>query len=380
MHDIKPNNVLYLVSLRSYSDEIDSFILALKHLKGDQAPWFDIAILCSEKPIDSRGYEDSLNCRVYCIHTPVDGGIYGKLPFAAEVIDRYSYICVCTADDVWSIGPDFIDKMDGGLEPKVICFNFLCAQPIPSRRLLLWNGFQQLQLASKIVSMEDRLKNFASQGPMTVHSIYSRSYLLDLISAIDIARIRLFEQSPIYVDLIEDLINVANLAVGFASSDRLWSLRYMNSNYARRSDFLLSVETIRRLEPSGLSRICEIFFSKVLCHMPSTIDNFQDRFSEYVGIHAMGYAAANSRFYREGFDVLLCTAEDVAHHNISFSGRKGWPVRVLRSGAVGSGDLPIASIIREPQPLALLNLPKHYWSSLRFEEWTGSPPVVSPVN
>ena len=43
---------------------------------------------------------------------------------------------------------------------------------------------QQLQLASKIVSMEDRLKSFAPQGPMTVHAVYSRSYLLDLISPI----------------------------------------------------------------------------------------------------------------------------------------------------------------------------------------------------
>lgn len=362
-------SLLYLVSLRTYSAEINSFVLALSHLKCEQSSWFDVAFMCSEEKIDVGAYELTLQCKVYCLKTPPDSGVWEKLRSANDLIQEYSHICLCTADDIWSFPKRVWEQQEEWGDRKVLTFNFLCAQPIEPRRFLAWNGYQQLQHAGKFSDTSERLGSLASEGPVSVWSIYESTYLRDLITAIQLARMELLGCNAAYENLIEDFVNIANLATGIACPNGLWALRYMNSTYAPSSTWMLSINIINQMGPALLRSVSDKFFSRIALHMQGLTAAMNEEMHKYVEMHALGYSKANSRFYREGFDLLLCTSEDVTPQNTHAAGRKYWPIRVLRSGGIQAKDLPIFSRLREAEALSLLNLPSIYWDSLDFKEW-----------
>lgn len=229
--------------------------------------------------------------------------VFEKFVVSARELKKEDYIILSTADDLSYFSYCDVNRMRD-CDARVGTGHFLLCRPVNNSRFRIFKGWTHLSEYMGLPPSIDKFNDFIAEGPHSVWACYEREYYISLAELINDLMQLLVDKNVV---LIEDIINLSNLLVKDMFCSDSASLRFMDGNYGKKKNFILSIRAFDDIYKNNkLELLCVLIkkhLSRCYAMKASTFEINLNQIAKGLYFHCIGYSTMKSRKWRDWIDV-----------------------------------------------------------------------------
>lgn len=165
----------------------------------------------------------------------------------------------------------------------------------------LFNGWIHHKLAANNLDINLRIEEFVDQGVATFWGLYSYEHFVSTMTFAAYASNLFSKINYNFVQIIEDCLNIINLASKLYCSSNSWCLRMLDRKSTKKTGWLSSAEIFKIISLNFNESKNELITSmKNIVNDMTSLNYSNENINYLLSRHVDGYIAANSRIWRCG--------------------------------------------------------------------------------